>query len=72
MLDWSMLELAKASGVSVSTVKRFEAGQTQVVSDRIHASIQAAFEQEGISFISDEVAGLGVHLRRDDSPHPLP
>lgn len=64
MLDWSMLDLAKAAQVSVSTVKRFEGGGSQAVSDEVVALMQRATEAAGIRFLADDGEGPGLRLRR--------
>lgn len=63
LLDWSMMDLAAAAGVSVSTVKRFEGGSEQPVSDDTVALMRGAAEAEGVSFLRDDGAGAGVRLR---------
>ncbi len=63
MLDWSMMDLAAAAGVSVSTVKRFEGGSDQPVSGDIVALMRGAAETKGVTFLSDDGDGAGVRLR---------
>ena len=63
LLDWSMVDLAKAARVSVSTVKRFEDGQLAPVSDETVALMQDAFETEGVRFLSDDGSGPGLRYR---------
>lgn len=63
-LAWSMLDLAKAAGLSVSTVKRFETGAEQAVSDGTVALMRDAAEAEGVRFLADEGDGPGVRLRQ--------
>ena len=63
MLDWSMLDLAKAAGVSVSTVKRIEMAAPQSISDGTFATIQAAFEAAGVRFLVDLKEGVGLRLQ---------
>ncbi|RYC28771.1 XRE family transcriptional regulator [Lichenibacterium minor] len=63
LLDWSMVDLAKAARVSVSTVKRFEDGRLAPVSDETVASMQDAFETEGVRFLSDDGSGPGLRYR---------
>ncbi|MGI3903259.1 MAG: helix-turn-helix domain-containing protein [Janthinobacterium lividum] len=64
MLDWSLLDLARASGVSISTIQRVEAGGKIVPSDWTLAMIQEAFEASGISFLAEDGRGQGVRLKR--------
>ena len=63
MLNWSMLDLAKAARVSVSTIKRFEDGNSESGSDRIFALIREAIEAEGVRFLPDGGDGLGIRLK---------
>ena len=63
MLNWSMLELAKAAQVSVSTIKRVEDGAAQSVSDKTMALIRDALELEGVRFLVDDGTGPGMRLR---------
>ncbi len=64
MLDWSMMDLAKAAGVSVSTVKRMEMVESQIVSDGTVTLVQDAFEAVGVRFLDDIGAGVGMRLQR--------
>ena len=64
MLNWSMTDLARAAGVSISTVKRFEDGSVQNVSDHAAARLQDAAETEGVRFLADDGNGVGVRFRR--------
>ena len=63
MLNWSMLDLAKVAGVSVSTVKRAEDVEPQYASDDVVLTIRAAFEVFGISFLDDVGEGAGVRIQ---------
>ena len=63
MLNWSMLDLAKAARVSVSTIKRFEDGNSESGSDRIFALIREAIEAEGVCFLPDGGDGPGIRLK---------
>ncbi len=64
MLDWSMMDLAEAAQLSVSTVKRFERSGDQSVSDGAVAMMQDAAETEGVNFLADDGNGPGVRLRK--------
>ena len=64
MLDWSMLDLANAARISVSTVKRFESEGAQPVSAEAVAMMQDAAETAGVRFLPDDGNGVGVRLRR--------
>ena len=62
MLDWSLMDLAKAAGVSVSTVKRINDAHT-VVSPATVSIVQRALEAAGIDFLDDEEDGRGMKLK---------
>ena len=64
MLGWSMVDLARATRVSVSTVKRFENERSAPVSDGAVALMQDALETEGVCFLPDDGFGPGVRLQR--------
>lgn len=49
LLDWSISDLAAAAGLSVASVKRFEAGETGVRA-RTREAIRRALEGAGIAF----------------------
>jgi transcriptional regulator with XRE-family HTH domain len=67
-LRWSVKELAEASGVSGTTIKRMEEsdGVPKSIADNLIA-IQRAFEAAGLEFIPENGGGAGVRtrLRRD-------
>ena len=65
LLDWSQSQLAEAAGVSLSTVKDFEAGRRQPVPNNL-AAIRAALEDSGVEFIPENGGGAGVRLRAAD------
>ena len=64
MLNWSAADLAKASGVGPSTIRRYEmqngipTGNTSTL-----VSIQFALEQAGIELTGDPLVNPGVTLR---------
>ena len=68
LLDWSMLDLAKAAGLSVSTVKRHEDGTQFRPSSRTTEAIRRAFEDHGVEFEGGEGGMIG--LRLDPSVRP--
>ena len=70
MLGWSMVVLAKAARVSISTIKRVEDDGPQPVSGAILAMIRDAMETEGVRFLADDGNGLGVRLRGRPSAAP--
>lgn len=65
LLRWDQAQLARASGVSVETIKRLEAqkGRLAARTDTIYA-LRAAFEARGIVFVpptdQESLAGAGV------------
>ena len=63
-LRWSVKELAEASGVSGTTIKRMEDGDgvPKSISDNLIA-IQRAFEAAGLEFIPENGGGAGVRVR---------
>lgn len=60
MLDWSMVDLAKAASVSVSTIKRMESGAPQPLSDDMWLAVRQALEASRIRFLSNYDGGEGV------------
>jgi hypothetical protein len=59
--------LAEHSGISVSTIKRFEGNQS-VPKNRMNnlEAIKQTLESHGIEFIGSENDGLGVMLHKID------
>lgn len=54
LLDWSPADLARAAGVSVITVRNFEAGKFD--ESRLALTLmQRAFEGAGVRFAADDV-----------------
>ena len=64
-LRWSVQELASRAGVSIQTIKRFEAID-EIPPSRFSTlvSIKSAFESAGIEFIGTPEDGPGIRLRR--------
>jgi len=52
-LDWSQQDLADAANVSLSTVRDFEKGRRDPISNNLNA-IRAAFEQAGLTFTNGD------------------
>jgi transcriptional regulator with XRE-family HTH domain len=63
LLGWSQSELAARAGLSLPTVKRFEAGFGPRVSDEARGKMQKAIEAAGIEFIDENGGGLGVRFK---------
>ena len=63
-LRWSVKDLADASGVSGTTIKRMEEtdGVPKSLAGNL-SSIQRAFEAAGVQFIPQNGGGPGVRLR---------
>lgn len=60
-LRWSVQELAEASGVSASTIKRMELQDGPPVSTVANLrAIEAAFTQRGLRFAGEGTASRGV------------
>jgi transcriptional regulator with XRE-family HTH domain len=60
-LGWGVRDLAKAAGLGVATVARFERGDT-LRPDTV-AALRETFEREGLVFIdADDSGGPGVRL----------
>jgi transcriptional regulator with XRE-family HTH domain len=65
LLGWSQTELARRAGLSLPTVKRFEAGTGKRVSDEAIDRLQGALETAGVVFIEENGSGgPGVRLRK--------
>jgi len=64
-LRWSVKDLADASGVSGTTIKRMEEGDgvPKSISDNLIA-IQRAFEGAGLEFIAENGGGAGVRVKK--------
>lgn len=60
-LNWSIDDLAKASGVGRATVARFELGQT-IQTDRLQA-MRSALEAAGIQFFDSGKIDGALRLR---------
>jgi transcriptional regulator with XRE-family HTH domain len=62
-LGWSETQLAKAIGVSLATVSRFETGKSQTQPATVEA-LQRVLEAAGVVFLA-EGEDLGVKLHKD-------
>jgi len=63
LLDMTQPELAKESGLGLSTIVDFERSRRPVSQKAIQA-IREALEQAGIEFIEENGGGLGVRLQK--------
>ena len=67
-LRWSVIELARLSDVSTSTIKRIEASDDIPNSTKANiAALQSTFEAAGIEFIGtpEDGPGIRVHTKPD-------
>jgi transcriptional regulator with XRE-family HTH domain len=65
LLRWSAGDLAKASGVGHSTIRRMEIAEgVPAATTKNLAAIQRALEAAGVEFIPENGGGPGVRLRR--------
>lgn len=64
MLGLSMVELAQAARLSVSTVKRVEDGGPVRISDDAVAQIRDALEVRGVRFLPEDGEGPGLRFRQ--------
>jgi transcriptional regulator with XRE-family HTH domain len=63
ILEWTQGRLATEAGVSLSTVKDFEAGRRTPIGNNLSA-MQRAFEAAGIEFIPEDGGGPGVRFQK--------
>ncbi|MBZ9760334.1 helix-turn-helix domain-containing protein [Mesorhizobium sp. CA8] len=63
LIAWSQGQLAEAAGVSLSTVRDFEAGRRIPIANNM-AAIRAALEGAGVVLIEANDHGAGVMLRK--------
>ena len=65
LLRWTALDLAKSSGVGVSTIRRIEVlDGVPLVHIRTLLAIQSALESAGVEFINRDDGSAGVLLRQ--------
>jgi transcriptional regulator with XRE-family HTH domain len=62
ILEWTQERLATEAGVSLSTVKDFEAGRRKPIGNNL-AAIRKAFESAGIEFINGNSPGVRLKQR---------
>lgn len=63
MLGWSALDLANASGVGATTLRRYEMGSgIPSANTKVLLSIQHCLENHGIEFTGDPLKNPGVIL----------
>jgi transcriptional regulator with XRE-family HTH domain len=64
LIGWSQTQLAKAAGLSLPTVKRFETDNGVPVSNEAIGRMMAALEAAGVEFIPENGGGAGVRLKK--------
>jgi transcriptional regulator with XRE-family HTH domain len=62
-LNWSLADLAAASGVHRNTISNFETGRYGGSEEAISA-MRAALEAAGVIFMDENGEGAGVRLRK--------
>ena len=65
LVRWSALDLARASSVSLSTIRRAEladAGTAMTAANNL--AVRHALETAGVVFIDENGGGAGVRLRK--------
>ncbi len=65
LLNWSQDRLASEAAISVTALRNFERGATQLMRANL-AAIRAALESAGVEFIPENGGGAGVRLK---APH---
>ena len=68
LIRWSAEDLARASTISVATIRRAELteGQTSLTAAN-NLAIRHALEAAGVEFIAENGGGAGVRLHKPDS-----
>lgn len=64
LLDWTQRRLGEETGLSVVTIRSFEAGRDARDSNR--RLIRLAFEKAGIVFLDKNGGGSGARLREPE------
>ena len=63
LVQWKMPDLAKASGVSVSTINSFELERRRPIAANLTA-LRTALEAAGVIFVAENGEGPGVRLKK--------
>jgi len=64
LLDWTQPELAKAAGIALATLKRFEKGHRTPI-PVVRAAMFAALEKAGVQFQDDgKRLGASISVRK--------
>jgi transcriptional regulator with XRE-family HTH domain len=64
LANLSQADIAKATGLSLPTVKRAESERDVSVSAEAMEAIRRALEKAGIEFIDEDGGGCGVRLKK--------
>ena len=65
-LNWTVTDLAEATGLHRNTITNFETGK--YAGDRLSVdAIEAALSRAGVEFIDENGGGEGVRLRKSPS-----
>jgi predicted transcriptional regulator len=65
LVGWEQTDLAKKSGVAISTVRRMEGFEGEVGARTSTLSlVQKALERAGIEFLNDERPGVRMRARK--------
>jgi transcriptional regulator with XRE-family HTH domain len=64
LLDWTQPDLAKAAGIALATLKRFEKGY-RVPTDQTLAKILSVLKKAGVEFFDDgKRLGVSIAIRK--------
>jgi DNA-binding XRE family transcriptional regulator len=66
LLDWTQPDLAKAAGIALATLKRFEKGRRTPI-PVVRAAVFSALEKGGVQF-EDDGKRLGVSINARKLP----
>jgi transcriptional regulator with XRE-family HTH domain len=66
LLGWSQEDLAERSGLSVPTIRRFEARSKLRVSKEARLKMEAALEAAGIAFTNGDEPWVRLRKRRSE------
>jgi transcriptional regulator with XRE-family HTH domain len=69
LLSLSQEDIAKATGLSLPTIKRAESDRSVSISAEAIASINSALEAAGVVFVEENGAGPGVRLKAKGARH---
>jgi transcriptional regulator with XRE-family HTH domain len=70
LIRWEQADLARASGVSLPSVKRLETRPGQLAAQaRTIDNLRSALERAGVEFIAENGGGAGVRLRLKKRPN---